>query len=106
LKLLAKWARNWRQENPGEKLYLRYFGIADPAYYNIDYQNLPGGYGLGPEMKPPDVPGVIAISATHLQGIYDIPELRAMYEPLRHAEPTAVLGGSIYLFAYPLRPGR
>ncbi len=106
LKPLAKWAEKWHRDNPGKAFYLRYFGIADPAYYKIDYRNLPGGYGLGPEMKPPDAPGVIAISATRLQGIYDDAALRKTYEPLRHAEPFAVIGGTIYLFEYPLPPGR
>lgn len=94
LKLLA----GWRQKNPGRKLYLCYFGMADPAYYGIDYINLPGGYRYGPPARLPTEPGIIAISATHLQGIHLEPSLRDYYAPLRQARPVTVLGGSIYLF--------
>jgi hypothetical protein len=94
LKLLAQ----WRRENPDEPFYLCYFGMADPAYYGIDYINLPGGYRYGPPPQFPAAPGVIAISATHLQGIHLDPALRNYYAPLRRARPLEVLGGSIYLF--------
>jgi hypothetical protein len=72
--------------------------MADPAYYGIDYINLPGGYRYGPPVRFPTGPGIIAISATHLQGIHLDPPLQSYYEPLRHARPMTVLGGSIYLF--------
>jgi hypothetical protein len=102
LKLLA----DWRQKNPDGNLYLCYFGMADPAYYGIDYINLPGGYRYGPPVKFPTGPGIIAISATHLQGIYLDPALQSYYEPLRSARPVAVLGGSIYLFDAAVLTGR
>ena len=102
LKLLA----DWRQKNPDGNLYLCYFGMADPAYYGIDYINLPGGYRYGPPVKFPTGPGIIAISATHLQGIHLDLALRDYYAPLRHARPIAVLGGSIYLFDSAALTGR
>jgi hypothetical protein len=89
---------DWRQKNPDCRLYLCYFGMADPAYYGIDYINLPGGYRYGPPIQLPTAPGIIAISATHLQGIHLDPELRDYYAPLRRTRPLAVLGTSIYLF--------
>ncbi len=98
LKLLA----HWQRENPTRRLYLRYFGTADPEFYGVRYINLPGGYPFGPAAQLPSEPGVIAISVTHLQGVYDDAKLHALYEPLRHATPLAVLGGTIYLFEYPL----
>jgi hypothetical protein len=94
LRLLA----DWRQKNPDGNLYLCYFGMADPAYYGIDYINLPGGYRFGPPVQLPTDPGVIAISATHLQGIHLDSGLRDYYTPLSRIRPKAVLGGSIYLF--------
>jgi hypothetical protein len=102
LKLLA----DWRQKNPDGNLYLCYFGMADPAYYGIDYINLPGGYRYGPPVKFPTSPGIIAISATHLQGIHLDPPLQSYYEPLRRARPMTVLGGSIYLFDSAVLTGR
>jgi hypothetical protein len=101
LPLLAQWQR----EHPGVKLYLAYFGTADPSYYGIHYTNLPAGYQLGPPVGRIDSPGVIAISATLLQGTYDRGrDGRSLYQWLADAEPPmAVLGGSIYLFQYPTR---
>jgi hypothetical protein len=99
LPLLAAWQR----ANPNQKLYLAYFGTADPAYYGIRYVNLPAGYQLGPPTGRIDSPGVIAISATLLQGTYDRDRLgRSLYHWLAdREEPFAVLGGSIYLFRFP-----
>jgi hypothetical protein len=99
LKPLSKWYKTWRTDHPKEKFYLCYFGIADPAYYGIDYVNLPGGWGLGPPTTMPSEPGVIAISATRLQGIYT-PDLERLYAPLRAQKPMAVIGGSIYLYPF------
>ena len=53
-------------------------------------------------------PGVIAISATALQGVYltdeKFPGLRELYARLRQTEPIAVLGGTIYLYRWPPPP--
>jgi hypothetical protein len=97
LPLLAKWQR----EHPQEKLYLCYYGAADPAAYGIEYTNLAGGFFLGPPPQQITSPGVIAISATRFQGLYMSPELRASYARLRDQPVREVLGGSIYLFDYP-----
>lgn len=92
----------WQQANPGRRLYLCYFGMADPASYGIQYVNLPGGFAYGPTPELPSAPGVIAISATNLQGIFLTEEYRQTYALLREAQPLAVLGGSIYLFEFPV----
>jgi hypothetical protein len=110
LKELAK----WQKANPNRKLYLSYFGIADPEYYGVRATNLPGGYIFATPRNPPRPPGpgeqaVLAVSATNLQGIY-LPEgtpaqpgMRESYRQLLEHEPLAVLGGgSIYLYEYPL----
>ena len=102
LKALAQWQR----ENPGKKLYLSYFGIADPAYYGVKAQYLPGGYVFAtsdnPQRNPdPGEPAVIAVSATNLQGIYFDPATRVAYHQMQLHEPLNVLGGSIYLYTYP-----
>ncbi len=99
LPLLAQ----WQQAHPDRKLYLCYFGTADPAHYGIRYTNLPGGYEWGPPQEEPSAPGVVAISATHLQGVFATPEVdtRSYYAPYRNKKPIAVLGGSIYLFDFP-----
>ena len=94
----------WQRDNPDRTLYFAYFGCADPAHYGIRYYNLPGGYVMNPEQYLPNSPGVIAVSATILQGIYLSPEHEALYRELRGRQPLDVLGGSIYLFEFPLQP--
>lgn len=96
----------WQQKHPEIRLYFAYFGIADPAYYRIDYINMPQGYPFGPPIELPSRPGVIAVSATTLQGIYLPQDWFTYYTELRQAEPLDVLGGSIYLFAYNLSPSQ
>jgi len=96
----------WQRKHPEIRLYLAYFGVADPAYYQIDYINMPQGYPYGPPIELPDKPGVIAISATTLQGIYLPPDWYLYYTELRQAQPLEVLHGSIYLFANNLSPAQ
>lgn len=99
LKLLGQ----WRKSHPNKKLYLLYFGTADPAYYGIDYTNLPGSYMLGPLMIPPSTPGIIAASATDMQGIYMDDAEHQAYGWMLRTKPIKILGGSIYLFEWPPR---
>ena len=98
LPALAKWQR---EHAPDKPLYLAYFGTADPAFYGVRYVNLPGGYRFGPPPRWPDAPGVVAISASVLQGPRLRPALRQMYARIAQHEPIAVLGGgTIYLYAF------
>ena len=95
LPLLAQ----WQQDHPDQKLYFAYFGMADPKYYGVDYHNIRGGFFLGPPFEPPRPPGVVAISATILQGIYLEDDVRRAYNDVRvHLKPIEVLGGTIYLY--------
>lgn len=109
---------DWQRRNPDVRLWLAYFGQADPARYGVRFINAPTGDN-GPDQPrgidfggfqyaPPGAPfderkdwGVLAISATHLQGIYlfDDPYQR-FRESLRAGklQPIAVLNGSLYLF--------
>jgi 4-amino-4-deoxy-L-arabinose transferase-like glycosyltransferase len=91
----------WRKNHHDQRLYLLYFGTADPAYYGIEYTNLTGGYMLGPQMQLPSSPGIIAASATDMQGIYLDDAEHHAYGWMLRTKPIAVLGGSIYLFKYP-----
>ncbi len=101
LKLLA----DWQRRHPDVKLYLAYFGTADPEYYGIRYTNIPDGYWAGPPPQQITSPGVIAISATTLQGPYAARiNGECIYSRLWSLRPIEVLGGSIYLFRYPARP--
>ena len=86
----------WQKQHPGTPVALAYFGTVDPAFYGIRYDPLP------PWPPPPGFAGthVLAVSATHLQGIFD--ERYAGYRQLPF--PADVLGGTIYLYDDSPRP--
>ncbi len=96
LKRLAEWLRT----NPAPGLKLSYFGSADPAYYGIVSEALPGytsphAARITREISPGDV---LAVSATNLQGVYLEPEDRALMERVRALRPIARIGYSIFVF--------
>lgn len=88
---------HWQRRHPDQPLALAYFGTVDPAFYGIRYDPLP------PWPPPQDFAAthVLAVSATHLQGIFDV--RYAGYRQL--AAPAESLGGTIYLFDAAVRPG-
>jgi hypothetical protein len=91
--------REWQLDHPGVPLSFCYFGMADPKYFEIDYHNLRGGFFLGPPFEAPRAPGMVAVSATHLQGIYLEDDLRRLYNGIwKELTPKEVLGGTIYLY--------
>jgi hypothetical protein len=98
LPLLAEWQR----KHPDRKLYLCYFGSAHPGFYGIGYTALMGGDDFTTEGQMPKEPGVLAFSATHVQGIYlDGKSVFPIYQKLvAGKKPIAVLGESIYLYEF------
>ena len=96
LKRLAGWMR----ENGVARLKLSYFGSADPSYYGIDEEALPGyraphATRVTREIRPGDV---VAVSATNLQGVYLEPGDRALLARFRPLEPIGRAGWSILLY--------
>jgi hypothetical protein len=96
LKRLAAWTR----ANRVTRLKLSYFGSADPAYYGIDAEMLPGYTSPhAPHVTREIVPGdVVAVSVTNLQGVYLDPADRPLMEKLRALEPIARAGWSIRIY--------
>ena len=101
---------DWGQDLPGladfqrehqiEKLYLGYFGSADPAAYGVRSVCLPGAeVGLCENGMLP-AQGWVAVSATCLQG-YCTPFNRDFYAPLRARTPAAMIGYSILVYHLP-----
>ena len=86
-----------------EPIYLCYFGLADPRYYGILHYNLPGGYLFEPQqgfdvLKPG---GLIAISATNLQGVGLSPADRdAWRQILAHSMLVDTVGYSIFIYKF------
>ncbi|MFI4942884.1 MAG: glycosyltransferase family 39 protein [Burkholderiales bacterium] len=96
LKRLAEWTR----ANHVGKLKLSYFGSADPDYYGIESEALPGytsphAARVTREIAPGDT---VAVSATNLQGVYLDPEDRPLMERLRGLTPVARIGYSIFVY--------
>jgi len=96
LKRLAEWLR----ANPAPGLKLSYFGSADPAYYGIVSEALPGytaphAARITREIRPGDF---LAVSATNLQGVYLEPDDRALMERVRALRPLARVGFSIFVY--------
>ncbi|HUG53057.1 MAG TPA: hypothetical protein VMR21_05630, partial [Vicinamibacteria bacterium] len=101
---------DWGQDLPGLKRYmdahgiprivLCYFGTADPGYYGIESDRLPGYQPPPPStvvraVRPGDV---VAISATHLQGVYLPPEMLPLMAQFRARRPIATIGHSIFIY--------
>ncbi|MBC8108429.1 MAG: hypothetical protein H7Z14_17720 [Anaerolineae bacterium] len=92
---------DWQRRHPGVRLYLAYFGVADPDSYGLEFVNVGGAAASRRPLGALSGPGVFAVSATRLQGIYLPPELREKYATLRDIRPREVLGGTIYLYDHP-----
>jgi hypothetical protein len=92
--------RTYMERNGVPRLKLLYFGTADPGYYGIACDRLPGYQPPPPSTLVRDVrPGdIVAVSATHLQGVYLEPEVRALAEQLRARRPIAVIGHTIFVY--------
>ncbi len=77
--------------------------MADPRFYQIAYHNMPGGDPFNPEggfdhLRPG---GLVAISATSLQGVYFAPSLHdAWTELLKHCRLVDVVGYSIFIYQF------
>jgi hypothetical protein len=85
LPLLAQWEKN----HPDAQIALCYFGTAEPGAYSVQSISLP------PWPPPAEVVDnfVMAISATHLQGIHT-----SSFIGYQNLTPSEVLGGTIYLY--------
>ena len=93
----------WQRDHPEVPLYADLFTAVDPAFYGLRYQKV---WERTPENRPrlnlPDGAAVLAVSVTHLQGMYLDPAQRPLAARLAAQQPFDVLHGSIYLFRWPL----
>lgn len=91
----------WMDRNRVTHINLAYFGVADPAYYGIDCTYMGGTTipGVTPSMmRPPRLPGYVAVSVTLLDGVPFAERDRDFYKPLRDRTPAADIGGSIRIY--------
>jgi tetratricopeptide (TPR) repeat protein len=107
LKLLKKWMDRQSVSHVG----LAYFGTADPAYYGIEYTQLPAATpgmhlpSIARRWTKPRLPGYVAVGATVLTGVYLDPQWQLFYRGLRRTTPVAVLGNSIFVYRLDRWPG-
>lgn len=93
---------DWWDENGRPPVKLSWFGTADPAYYGLVYEPLPGlprHFNLWWEVpfntEQPE-PGLYIISATNL---WELPlEDKTVFAWFREQEPTARIGYSVLIF--------
>jgi hypothetical protein len=95
-----KGLKQWMDKNGVHKIQLAYFGTADPAYYGIAAIHKPGTWSivLSKPRGSDDAQNApyIAISATHLAGVYFWPS--NPYQKYLSKEPVAAIGGSIHVY--------
>jgi hypothetical protein len=82
---------------------LCYLGMADPRYYQIAYDNLPGGYGMEPQVGFQQLrPGeLLIVSATNFQEVYSQPPFTEVWQQiLKHSVWVDSVGYSIFIFRF------
>ena len=88
----------WMEQNKVNRIQLAYFGTANPRYYGIDADYLPGTL-FSPWSDPADAArqaSHAAISATYLMG-YNLADAN-IYARFRQQQPVAVIGHSIWVY--------
>ncbi len=96
--------QDWMVENGEETIKLGWFGTADPAYYGLNFEPLPGfprpeflGLWNDPPFNPESPePGLYAISASSLWESHW--PARHVYAWFRAHEPADRIGYSIYIY--------
>jgi len=94
----------YMKEKGIDKVHLSYFGAADPHYYGIQYDWMPSYYlpidylGEGINVRKFSIPksGIVAISATNLQGVYF--SNKNFYDWLKSYDPVDKIGYSIFIY--------
>jgi len=89
----------YQSENNLGRVYLSYFGTADPNYYGVTYDCLPS-FGLL-DCPDADLPqqGWVAVSLNCLNGFCTYPN--DIFGRLRSRRPDEVIGSSIFLYHLP-----
>jgi len=115
-----KGLKKYMDKNNINNIKLSYFGAGSVGYYNISYTYLPSPTNLSSYSKPPEgypmnlsffkppkgyvekcgyTEGLLAVSATNLQGLYL--ENRSCYNWLKEYEANYKIGYSIFIYNIP-----
>jgi Dolichyl-phosphate-mannose-protein mannosyltransferase len=90
----------WMDARAVSRIKLSYFGSADPGYYGIDADLLPGYMAPRPTRVTREVRAgdIVAVSATNLQGVYLDEADRRLMERFRSQRPIGRAGYSIFIY--------
>lgn len=95
--------KKWMDQHGVTRVKLAYQGVADPAYYGIEYEPLPVPTDTWETLRsfyPPDpAPGYYAISVNSLQGLH-MPDPDT-YAWFREQQPLARIGYTIFVYHVP-----
>jgi len=94
--------RDWMEENGVERVYYAHYSPARPQVYGIQADFLPPDPRAVPFAPLDPAPGIYAIGATVLQGVYT-PDVNT-YAWFRAHEPAAILGHALFVYEVPERP--
>lgn len=94
--------RDWMRENDVDQVYYAHFSPARPQVYGVQADFLPPDPRAVPFAPFDPAPGVYAIGATVLQGVYT-PDVNT-YAWFRAREPVARLGHALFVYKVSPRP--
>ena len=92
--------KQWMDHRGVPTVKLSYFGAADPDYYGLRCEMLPGYGGVLRHGAVRDVQAgeLVAVSATNLQGVFLGAEVKPMMARLRSLPPVDRVGYSIFIY--------
>jgi hypothetical protein len=92
--------KQWMDDHGVASVKLSYFGAADPDYYGLRCEMLPGYGGVLPHAAVRDVRAgeLVAVSATNLQGVFLGAEAKPLMARLRALPPVDRVGYSIFIY--------
>jgi hypothetical protein len=93
---LAGLARWLEAHGVREPINLCYFGTADPRYYGIRHRNLLAGYLFEEDHGFEAVPGLLAMSASSLEGVIYTAETRTRWAEFLNAHHAELIGRAGY----------
>jgi hypothetical protein len=88
----------WMDRERVAEIKLCYFGSADPDYYGIHGERLPGDLHPARIADRIHAGDVVVISATHLAGLYLGDEERALVQRFRDEPPMARVGYTLFVY--------
>ena len=93
--------KQWMDDHGVGRVKLSYFGTADPDYYGLRCEMLPG-YGVirreGVVVRDVRAGELVAVSATNLQGVFLSADVKPMMARLRTLPPVDRVGYSIFIY--------